>query len=115
MSKLKRIVPTLRVVLVSTLIALLVLVGAGYWYVYGRQRELINPWVDVDTPNGESSGATPSGDHPTNKKVVDWFQIFPPLRGRLGLQPNTSGSVLSGIIISEAENWIINRGICADH
>jgi hypothetical protein len=30
-------------VLVPRLLALLALIAAGYWYVYGRQRELIGP------------------------------------------------------------------------
>jgi hypothetical protein len=96
---LKRIVPALRIVLVPTLLAVFALSAAGYWYVYGRQRELLVPtqkWV-LDNPDGSAG------------KVVDWFELSPPLLGRLGLRPNNGGSELSGLIISEAENWIINR------
>jgi predicted metalloenzyme YecM len=32
-----------------------------------------------------------------------------PVEGRLALEPADTGAVLRGIIISEKENWIINR------
>jgi len=37
--------------------------------------------------------------------------LVPPLDGRLGLAPDDTGAVLSGLIISQKENWIINRAI----
>ena len=37
--------------------------------------------------------------------------MVPPLDGRLGLAPDDTGAVLSGLIISQKENWIINRAI----
>jgi hypothetical protein len=42
-------------------------------------------------------------------RVRPWFELSPPLNGRLGLRPNNGGSELSGLIISETEDWIINR------
>jgi hypothetical protein len=66
-------------------VALLALIAVGYWYVYGRQRELI--WVtgfELDTPGTDlHQPATPSGDSPG--KVINWSEISPPLRACSGV------------------------------
>jgi hypothetical protein len=58
----------------------------GYWYAYGREREILSP--------SEARSA--------------WAQIFAPAAGRLTLTPDGSGSTVSGGILSNKEDWIIN-------
>jgi hypothetical protein len=68
-------------------VIVLLFVYVGYWYAYGREREILSP--------SEARSA--------------WAQIFAPAAGRLTLTPHGSGSTVSGGILSNKEDWIINN------
>ena len=70
-----------RIGLVLTLLAVFALITFGYWYVYGRQRELFDRFQGPQ------------------EQIVD---------AKLQLEPEDIGSALSGIIVSQKEHWIIN-------
>jgi hypothetical protein len=87
-------------------VALFGLIAVGYWYVYGRQHELMK----VTTQSDMKSLKKPFTDEWTAQDFkARLFSFADPVRGRLGLVPDANGAVLSGTIISEKENWIINR------
>jgi hypothetical protein len=68
----------------AVLMVVLFCASVVYWYFYGRERDLLD-------------------------RSKAWGQVFLSLNGRLGLTPDNGGSTLSGGIVSNKENWVINK------
>jgi hypothetical protein len=73
-----------RGVLAPTLFALFTLIAVGYWYIYGRERELIGPFNRF---------------HGTPESI---------LNAKLQLVPEERGSELRGIIVVRIKEGIEN-------
>src|SRR5262245_24573919 len=82
----------------------LLLAYATYWYVYGRERDLLEGTEVVTLP--ASFLDAPKDDENQSKRLSDLtatrsFALSTALKGRLSLTPNGSGgSTLSGTLVS---------------
>ena len=98
------------------LTAALVIAYVGYWYVYGRERDLFEG-TEVETYRKDLDRYlfAKDADENESKRLSDLSGqrsalLSAALDGQLSLTPNASGgSTLSGVFVSEKQDWITNR------
>ena len=100
----------------TVFVVALLLAFAGYWYVYGRERDLFEATnlstYDRDFARYIFSKKEDESESKRLSEVADRRSaaLSRALDGRLTLTPDGSGgSTLAGSVVGGNQNWIINR------